>query len=159
MQKGFEQEKPTLVEALPAMGKSYGIIKWAKESGSPLSVFTSREQLFDQYEDWCDDWGLSYRSLPAFHRACNTIDEDADNWEERGTFEKELLEVYNSGISGAQIHENPQRYFGQQLPCQEDGPCPYMEKREFDPDAYDVLFGHYLQAHNRKYIEDRYVAF
>jgi hypothetical protein len=34
-----------------------------------------------------------------------------------------------------------------------------MERREFDPEEYDVLIGHYLQAHNGAYISDRYVAF
>ncbi|GAD52990.1 hypothetical protein MBEHAL_1750 [Halarchaeum acidiphilum MH1-52-1] len=33
-----------------------------------------------------------------------------------------------------------------------------MESREFDPESYDVLIGHYLQAHNSDYLEDRYVA-
>lgn len=33
-----------------------------------------------------------------------------------------------------------------------------MEKRDFSPEEYDVLIGHCLQAHNRDYIEDRYVA-
>ena len=42
----------------------------------------------------------------------------------------------------SRIHREAQRYFGRDLPCQVDGPCRYMEKREFDPETYDVLIGH-----------------
>ncbi|QZX99385.1 hypothetical protein [Halobaculum rubrum] len=148
----FTHDGISLVEALPAMGKSFGVIKWADETRNPLTILTSRQELYGQYEEWCEDAGLSYLILPAFHRECGTMGADHP-------IEASVKEVYESGISGAGLHRNAERYFDQSLPCQQDGPCPYMEKREFDPHEYDVLIGHYLQAHNGEYIEDRYVAY
>lgn len=101
--------------------------------------------------------GLSHLYLPAFHTECTTI--NGESSDENDPIEAAVKEVYSAGISGAQIHRDSNQYFGQPLPCQQDGRCPYMVKREFDPDDYDVLIGHYLQAHNQDYIEDRYVAF
>ena len=155
----FEQREETLIEALPAMGKSYGVVKWADTTGHPLTVFTARSELYGQYEDWCSDRGLAYRTLPAFHRECATIDHERESPPSEDSIEREVHEVYASGISGAQLHRDAKRYFGGPLPCQQDGRCPYMESREFNPENYDVLIGHYLQAHNRDYLEDRYVAF
>ncbi|AXG10857.1 hypothetical protein [Haloplanus rubicundus] len=133
------------------MGKSYGVIEWAETTGNPLTVFTSRRELYGQYTQWCEEMGLSFLSLPAFQHDCETMGEDLP-------LEEQVNEVYESGISGAEIHENARQYFGRPLPCQQQGKCRYMERREFDPENYDVLIGHYLQAHNRDYLEDRYVA-
>jgi len=155
----FETEQPTLVEALPAMGKSYTAVKWADSTGKPLTVFTSREELFDQYEDWCTDRGLAHLQLPAFHRECESIDDESDSAIEEGSIEAAIRQKYQTGISAANIHRNAERYFGQKLPCQESSRCPYMEKRDIDPANYDVLVGHYLQAYCSDYVEDRYVAF
>lgn len=148
----FEQDATTLVEALPAMGKSYGVVKWAETTGEQLSIFTSRGELYGQYQDWCEERNLSHIALPAFHSDCESINDGKP-------LVDGLLARYEAGISGAELHRDAERYFGEPLPCQEDGPCPYMEKREFNPEDYDVLIGHYLQAHNQDYIEGRYVAF
>lgn len=149
--RGFEQDGITLVEALPAMGKSYGVVKWADSTDQPLSIFTSRRELYGQYEEWCQDRELDYLVLPAFQHECETMGNDEP-------IEGEITEVYEDGISGAEIHHKATQYFGRELPCQRNGRCLYMEKREFDPEDYDVLIGHYLQAHNREYLKDRYVA-
>ncbi|MDS0221123.1 hypothetical protein NDI54_07165 [Haloarcula sp. S1AR25-5A] len=147
----FEQDGSTLVEALPAMGKSYHAIKWAETTGKHLSVFTSRRELYGQYEQWCINRELDFHVLPAFHHLCDTMGEGY-------SIENDVSEVYDAGISGAEIHRKSKQYFGSKLPCQHDGPCQYMDAREFNPEDYDVLIGHYLQAHNRDYLEDRYVA-
>jgi hypothetical protein len=60
------------------------------------------------------------------------------------SIEGDVRRLYEAGIFGKELHENSTAYFGQRLPCQLDGPCPYMEKRDFDPSEYDVLIGHYL---------------
>lgn len=133
------------------MGKSYGVIKWAETTGNPLTVFTSRRELYGQYKQWCNERELTHLPLPAFHHDCETMEEDLP-------IEREIKEVYEAGISGAEIHNHSKKYFGQKLPCQQGGQCRYMEKRDFDPEDYDVLIGHYLQAHNRDYLEGRYVA-
>ncbi|PHQ46840.1 hypothetical protein DJ68_05120 [Halorubrum sp. C3] len=148
----FETEQPTLVEALPAMGKSYSVIKWANSTELPLTIFTSRHELFEQYQGWCEDRGLSHLQLPAFHRECDSMGEDYP-------IEGAIRETYQTGISAAELHRNSKRYFGQKLPCQQGGRCSYMEKRDLEPENFDVLVGHYLQAHNERYVKDRYVAF
>ncbi|MGB9986205.1 hypothetical protein [Salarchaeum japonicum] len=157
--EAFEQDANTLIEALPAMGKSYGVVNWADDTGRLLTVFTARSELYGQYEEWCADRDLTYRTLPAFHRECATIDHERESPPADNSIERTVREVYGSGISGAQLHQNAERYFEERLPCQHDGRCPYMESRDFDPENYDVLIGHYLQAYNRDYLEDRYVAF
>ncbi|GGL23182.1 hypothetical protein GCM10009037_03320 [Halarchaeum grantii] len=159
LRDAFRNDEKTLIEALPAMGKSYGVVEWAEDTGRPLTVFTARSELYGQYEDWCVDRGLSHRTLPAFHRECGTIDHERESPPAKDSIEAEVREVYASGISGAQLHRDAERYFGERLPSQHDGRCPYMESRDFSPENYDVLIGHYLQAHNRDYLEDRYVAF
>lgn len=133
------------------MGKSYGVIEWAETTGNPLTVFTSRRELYGQYEEWCSERELTYLPLPAFHHDCETMGEDLP-------IEESVNAIYEAGISGAEIHENSTRYFGRKLPCQQHGQCRYIENRNFDPEDYDVLIGHYLQAHNRDYLEERYVA-
>lgn len=134
------------------MGKSRGVVSWASTTGKLLTIFTSRHELYDQYEDWCREEGLTSRVLPAFHRECPTMADEL-------ALSQQVEEVYQTGIAGKEIHDNAQGYFGQKLPCQQEGPCPYIEQRDLDPEKYDVLIGHYLQAHRAKYISDRYVAF
>jgi hypothetical protein len=141
----------TLIEALPSMGKSYGVIEWAAESGEPLTVLTSRRELYDQYTEWADEEELSSLQLPTFQHDCPTMNDG-------GEAAEAAREIYETGITGKEIHDRSEYYFGQPLPCQKDGECPYIERRAFDPAEYDVLIGHYLQAHNPEYIEDRYVA-
>jgi len=159
LRDAFDQDGKTLIEALPAMGKSYGVVEWADTTGRPLTLFTSRSELYGQYENWYIDRGLSHRTLPAFHRECATIDHEREIPPPEDSIEREMREVYASGISGAELHRKAERYFGRPLPCQHEGRCPYIESRKFTPKNYDVLIGHYLQAHNRDYLEDRYVAF
>ncbi len=151
----FTENQRTLIEALPAMGKSHNVVEWAAKSGKPLTVLTSRHGLYDQYSDWAEESELSHLQLPSFHKDCPTMSGEEG---EKGEIEQAIGEVYRTGITGKQIHEHPERYVGEPLPCQQDGRCPYIEKREFDPAEYNVLIGHYLQAHNPNYIEERYVA-
>jgi hypothetical protein len=133
------------------MGKSHHTVEWVETTGNPVTIFTARRELYGQYEEWCEERDLDYRVLPAFHYLCETMGEEYP-------IEVEVNEVYEAGISGAEIHRKSKQYFGRELPCQLEGQCRYMEDREFDPEDYDVLIGHYLQAHNRDYLEDRYVA-
>jgi len=43
--EAFEERYPVLIDALPSVGKSYGIVRWAAETGNPVSVFTARRDL------------------------------------------------------------------------------------------------------------------
>ncbi len=39
--RGFSENYPVLIDALPSVGKSYGVIKWAAVSGNPLTIGSS----------------------------------------------------------------------------------------------------------------------
>ena len=74
IEKGFTGDIPALIEALPAVGKSYGVIKWAATSGEPVSIFTERHELYDQYEEWAtEEFDLTAQQLPVFHHDCPTV--------------------------------------------------------------------------------------
>jgi hypothetical protein len=74
LKKEFTEDNPALIEALPAVGKSYGVVKWAAQTGNPVTVFTERHELYDQYQDWAtNDFDLTVRQLPVFHNDCPTV--------------------------------------------------------------------------------------
>lgn len=158
--EAFQYPKPTLIEALPAMGKSYGVVKWASTTGNPLTVLTTRHELYGQYEEWAaDEFGLKSLRLPTPYKDCPTMREEDGENDEDEAIRKEMWQVYGTGISAAEIHERASHYLDAPLPCQEDGACPYIEALDFVPNEYDLLVGHYLQAHNPNYITNRFVAF
>lgn len=157
----FSRQGPTLIEALPAMGKSYGLIKWASLTGNPLTVFTSRHELYGQYLDWAKsaEREMTTLRLPTPYMDCPTMKETEDEKEVDKNLREKMWDVYSSGITAAEIHQRAEYYLDESLPCQENSECPYMDARDFDPENYDVLVGHYLQAHNRDTVDGRYVAF
>ena len=163
----FEVDHPVVVEALPASGKSRGVIKWVSETGNPLTILTGRHHIRDQYEEWAEEFGVSFGHIPSQRRHCPLgvkysgdveVPADGTDWDEKF---KTLLAQYGSAY---QVHQNHDS-----LPCQTDGECPYVEGyRGFDASDYDVIAGHYLHVYSRyiefpfpegRYIEDRYVAF
>lgn len=148
------QGSPVLIEALPSIGKSRGVVEWAAESGESLTVLTSRNDLFNQYISWCRELGLTPRKLPSFHDDCATANgEHGDKWRAnvRGVYR-------DSGLRPGEIHGQAKMLFGQELPCNKNGTCRYVSNRDFDPDEYEVLIGHYRHAHVPAYIRERYVA-
>lgn len=164
---GFESDHPVVIEALPASGKSRGVVKWASETGNPLTVLTGRHKIRNQYQDWANQFQISFGHIPSQRRDCPLgakydgdveVPTDGVNWEDEF---KELLEQYGTAYQLHQHHKG--------LPCQVDGECPYVEKyREFDASNYDVIAGHYLHVYSTyrefpypegRYIEDRYLAF
>lgn len=151
--KGFQEKNPVLIEALPAMGKSSGVIWWAANHGTKLTVLTARHELYGQFGKWCDDWDLTWERLPSFHHDCPTANgTHGDRWK------NELCDKYRQGLSGAFLHKHGSEIFGEILPCRREGGCNYLAAREFDPAEYDVLIGHYRHAHVTDWIEERYVA-
>lgn len=171
---GFREERPALVEALPAVGKSYGVIKWAAATGNPVTVFTERHELYNQYDKWATDFDLTARQLPVFHQDCPTI-ENGDNEEEIEDTEysirpiighgggddwsAKLSAMYETGVSGRELHDRASSYFGEELPCQRDGTCPYMDALDQDRDGVDVLIGNFRQVFAEQYREGRYLVF
>ncbi|MDB2260978.1 hypothetical protein PM035_06985 [Halorubrum ezzemoulense] len=137
-----------LIDALPALGKSYGVVKWAANNGTPLTVLTPRRDLHEQNKGWCKEFGLNFYTLPAFHRNCGCMAGDhGSEWKDR------VQSLYNAGVSGRQIHEMARYQFGEELPCMRNGSCAYLSQLGFDPEDYDVLLGNYLHAH-MEYVVD-----
>ena len=152
---GFNRDHPVLIDALPSIGKSYGVIKWAAATENPLTVFTARHDLFDQYTKWAEERGLSCLTLPSFHNDCETANGGhGESWQSR------VLDTYRQlGLLPGEIHQRAEELFGEPLPCQQEGDCSYFAARDFDPEEVDVLIGHYRHAHVPERVEGRYVAF
>lgn len=151
IRRGFAMSQPTLIEALPVSGKSYGVIEWAAETGNPLTVFAPRHNLLDEYEKRCERFGLTPYRLPSFYRDCESFDE---NGAPIDSIAREMERDYKRGIKAITIHgDHPNSI------CQKEGECGYLSRRDFDPGDYDVLLGTYRHAHVEDWIFDRYVAF
>jgi hypothetical protein len=136
-----------LVEALPTLGKSYGTIKAAAETGEPVTVLTTRghKEQYAQIRDWCAEFGLTPYTLPSFTRDCETANgEHGEDWKQT------VLDWYKRGATPKDIHMFAEYELGRPLPCQEHGHCPYVSKWDFDPNDFDVLIGHYAHAHKQK---------
>jgi|GEM_PF-497776 len=144
----------TLIDALPAMGKSSGVIRGAAKTDTPISVFTARHDLYGQYAEWCEENGLSYHRLPSFHEDCPTArGEHGDDWE------KDVLELYDEGVMASEIHKWAEQYFGEPLPCDDGQECTYKQEWDFESDEYDVLIGHYQHAYNPNITAGRVAVF
>jgi len=145
----YETGDRVLVEALPTMGKSYGAIKAAAETGEQVTVLTGRGQKeqYAQFKDWAAEFGLSYYQLPSFSHDCPTAAGDhGEDWAEK------VRGWYDRGATPQVIHAYAEDLLGRPLPCQCDDEgnhtdCPYASKWDFDPDEYDVLIGHYTHAY------------
>ncbi|WP_227376361.1 hypothetical protein [Haladaptatus halobius] len=147
-----------LVEALPTMGKSYGAVKAAADTGEQVTVLTGRghKEQYEQFREWCDEHGLDYYTLPSFTRDCETA-----NGEHGYEWADTVNGWYNRGATPKEIHKAAEYVLDRPLPCQEhEGQrCPYASKWDFDPDEYDVLIGHYNHAHKAKVAAGRTVVF
>lgn len=146
----LERCEDTLIDALPGTGKSHGIIKAAKETQTPVTIFTNRGQKeqYAQYERWCEVENLSHRRLPSFLESCPTANgEHGEGWKEK------VMDWYERGLTPQQIHEHVE------LPCQKDDSCPWSRAWDFDPESYDVLIGHYKHAHLPTVTMHRVVVF
>jgi hypothetical protein len=138
------------------MGKSRGLVRWAAEHGKPLTILTSRHDLYEQFERWCAEEGLNSVRYPSFYRDCPTGSDDhkfGDNWQKRFRTE------YYQGLSAVYLHEHDRQVFGERLPCMTNGGCEYLRRRRgLDPREHDVIIGHYRQAHIPDVVDGRYVA-
>ena len=150
-----------LVEAQPTLGKSYGAVAAAADTDTPITVLTGRgrKEQYDQFEEWADEHGLESKVLPSFTDECPTAAGDhGEDWKHT------VMEWYNRGATGQEIHNRAEDALGRPLPCQvaEDGEhieCPYRHAWSFDPDEKDVLLGHYTHAHVEQVTHGRAVVF
>ncbi|QLD88310.1 hypothetical protein HWV07_04380 [Natronomonas salina] len=107
-------DERVLVEALPTLGKSSGTIRAAAATDEPISVLTGRgrKEQYEQFEQWCDEQGLTHKTLPAFTHDCPTARGDhGDDWQER------VLDWYRRGATPQDIHKYAEQELGRPLPC------------------------------------------
>lgn len=134
VQTAFESEEDILIEALPATGKTRSIPTVVNQTGKAATYLTSRQDLYADMKQACKQEGCDWKDLPTFHEDCPTA-----NGEHGETIAEKVKGLYRTGISPSRLHEHLE------LPC-EPG-CPYLASWDFDPDEYDILIGHYTQAH------------
>jgi hypothetical protein len=161
-------KKHRLVHALPTMGKSYGSVLAAAETGQPVTILAGRghKEQYDQIEGWCDELGLTCKPLPSFTHDCPTAaGEHGAEWADR------VDDWYRRGATPKEIHKRAEDVLGRPLPCQVDDDgnhigCQYAREWNFDPDEHpdtgeewDVLLGHYTHAHKQKVTSGRGVLF
>jgi hypothetical protein len=141
-----------LIDALMTLGKTTGTIQAAAETDSLISMFVSRGRK-EQYEriiEYCREHGLSCLILPSVYETCPRFSgEHGTEWQER------IKRPYRRGASASTIHAE----LADELPCLENGPCPYEEAWDFDSDEIDVLVGYYGHAHNPSVISGRHPVF
>ena len=93
--KAFQSEKDTIVDAMPATGKTHNTFDVTKELGVKLLYCAGRTKLYEDAEDRCEKRDLDYRVLPSITRDCPTFTgEHGESWEE--TFQ----DLYNKGVYG-----------------------------------------------------------
>ncbi|WP_423744753.1 hypothetical protein V5735_01540 (plasmid) [Haladaptatus sp. SPP-AMP-3] len=154
----YNRHDQVLIEALPTMGKSYGSVKAAAQSDTTVTILTGRgrKEQYEQFREWCDEFGLTHYTLPSFTHDCETANgKHGVEWAET------VRDWYARGATPREIHKSAEYVLGHPLPCQEhEGhTCPYAAKWEFDPSDYDVLIGHYSHAHKAKVTSGRTVVF
>jgi hypothetical protein len=144
----------TLIDALPAMGKSSGIVRGAACTDTRITVFTARRELYGQYIEWCEKHGLSYYTLPSFYEDCPTAGgEHDDEWQDR------VLSLYKNDIMPSEIHKYAEQYFGEPLPCDDGQECPYKQKWDVEFEEYNVLIGHYTHSYQQNTTARRVAVF
>jgi hypothetical protein len=155
-------QERVLVEALPTLGKSSGVIRAAAEINEPSRVLTDRgrKEQYDQIQTWCREHGLSSAVLPSFTHDCPTACGDhGDDWKDS------VMDWYHRGATGEDIHKYAEQELGRPLPCQlsTDGDpidCQLaIDWQTIDFDDTDVLIGHYAHGHKPKVVEARTVVF
>jgi len=116
----------------------------AIQTDKPLTYLAKRIDLYEQAIDLCESRDIEHELVPSPYRDCPAFDEDSS------TYDPLAVQLYTLGISAADIHTSPE------LPCSPD--CAYMQAwDDFEPDATDVIIGHYTHAYIRSIIEDRVV--
>ena len=144
----------TLIDALPAMGKSSGVVRGAARTDTRITVFTARHELYEQYSEWCEEHGLSHYRLPSFHEDCPTADgEHGSEWKDR------VLSLYKDNVMPSEIHKHAEQHFGESLPCDDGQECPYKQQWDAEFDEYDVLIGHYTHSYQQNTTVGRVAVF
>jgi len=160
----YRQDRNVAIPALMNMGKTYGSVKAALNTGKDVTILEPRTEKYADIVEACDDMGLSYKVLPAFSgklenvdRAyCPTASGEHDDPEAETPLSENVKNLRGRGANPTEIHERFENEYGHPIPCQKHKDCPYLRAmREIQPDEYDVLIGYYSHAHIERFIEDR----
>lgn len=144
----FESEEWTLVHAPPSSGKTRSTFAVAAEKDTQIAYMAGRKELYDQAEKLCkNEFDLDVLVLPSPHAACPTFNEECDEEPQ-----EKVRNLYNSGLSGSEIHI----LLGDELECLPD--CPYQHEWSKDFDEYDVLIANPQHAYVNSVTEDRIVV-
>lgn len=154
VKNALEKDKPVLIEASPASGKTYNAVRVAQKEGLKVTYLAARRDLYAQAEEEAKkaDDTLEYTTIPAPRRNCPTFSGEKGDT-------RQAQRLYNKGRSGRQIHYSDTVH----TPCQTpDTDCPYIEKLErveSETDTFDSLIGNHQHAYKEDYLEDRVVIF
>lgn len=151
-----ESANPTLVEAIPTIGKTTAAAKFAAEmTESDRSIgitylthlTDNRKQFVEKVREFANgDGGVNPVQLPVLEEDCPTAEgEHGEGWKNR------IISLRDQGISPSTLHKNT-RF---SLPCG-DSECPYMDWWSQD-DEEDIIIGHLSHAYAPTVIEDRIV--
>lgn len=147
LEKAIEANRPKqVIEAPPGSGKTTETAKLAAELDDAKLTFLTGRGVDEQYEyvrDRTVEAGGSAFILPALERDCPAAcGECGDVPEER------IEKMRNRGLTPKEVHIYYERWFDDEIPCREDGECPYQAKWSgFEPDEYDIIIGHYNHGH------------
>ena len=149
MHDAVESGRPTLLDALPGLGKTRAAAELASEVDEPTTYLTHRYENREQVVEWAREAGLRVYSLPVFTRDCETASG------EHGDVERDrVMDLYRRELRGSEIHK-----WADDPPCEHDGGCPYSARWRFDADDYDLLVGHPCHAAVSKVTTGRAVLF
>jgi hypothetical protein len=143
----LQSDGSTLVESPPAAGKTTELFATIEDTGTAVSYLTQRKDLYRQAGDLAREHGLTPKVLPSPHRTCPTFEGDHGD-----DIRNRVRRLYGPNVGGAALHRH------MDLPCTDEGSCPYQKAWEFDPEDYDVLVGHYSHAHVSTVVENRTVV-
>ncbi|MFC4551759.1 MULTISPECIES: hypothetical protein [Halorussus] len=142
----LSSKKSVLIDSPPNSGKTTSTFKVAKQTDTPITYLTARNDLYDQAISICKELGLSPKQVPSPHRDCPSFRGD-----EGSQVEKKAKELYQLGVSAKRIHSELN------LPCSPD--CKYLEMRsDLDSESAQVIIGNYKHAYIESILENRVVV-
>jgi hypothetical protein len=152
IRRAYETKTNTLVNALPAMGKTHSAVKEAATTGTKVTILTTRgrEEQYEKISELCEEFGLDYEVLPSAYEECPIL--NGNMGEDKKDEVEDLIERFN--ITPRELHS-----IWDSLECQQNGGCPCESGWEKNSDEYDVLIGHYLHAYIGEVVNGRTIVF
>lgn len=150
IERAMDEGGATLVDGIMGCGKTYSSFKAAAEREEPLLYCCAREELYEQGEDYARAVGVDADSiyvLPSLFRDCPSAASDHGD-----AVQDRLKALHALGVQPKTMHALLD------LPCEDDGDCPYHARMQFEPDDFDVLIGHYAHAHLPQVASGRHVV-